>query len=160
LCVLLLRQRSDAWHEQSSVQDKLCSKHTQLLLHTDFPLHVHTKSWRKSEDIWPSNKTDSRLNFPSFQPYWRGDPITALASCAFIQIFVCKELFNTCFLNVASPSDFLQDLVCTCKGKSVCSRSCVCFEHNLSCTELCSCQASDLCRNSNTHKRDLEDEES
>ena len=57
-------------------------------------------------------------------------------------------------------SDFLQDLVCTCKGKSVCSRGCVCFEHNLSCTELCSRQASDLCSNINTHKRDLEDEDS
>jgi hypothetical protein len=36
-------------------------------------------------------------------------------------------------------SDFLQDLVCTCKGRSVCSKGCVCFEHNLSCTELCPC---------------------
>jgi hypothetical protein len=25
-------------------------------------------------------------------------------------------------------SDFLQDLVCTCKGRSVCSKGCVCFE--------------------------------
>ena len=57
-------------------------------------------------------------------------------------------------------SDFIQDLVCTCNGKSVCSRDCVCFEHNVSFTELCSCQASDLCRNINTHKRDLEDEDS
>ena len=30
-------------------------------------------------------------------------------------------------------SDFLQDLVCTCKGRSVCSKGCVCFEHILSC---------------------------
>jgi hypothetical protein len=52
----------------------------------------HTKSWRKSDDIRPSNKTGSRTNFPSFQPYWRGDPITALAYCAFIQIFVKLSL--------------------------------------------------------------------
>jgi hypothetical protein len=26
-------------------------------------------------------------------------------------------------------SDFLQDLVCTCKGKSVCMKGCICFEH-------------------------------
>lgn len=57
-------------------------------------------------------------------------------------------------------SDFLQDLVCTCKGKSVCSRDCVCFELNLSCTELYSWQTLDLCRNINTHKRDVEDEDS
>ena len=56
-------------------------------------------------------------------------------------------------------SDFLQDLVCTCKGKSVCSRGCVCFEQNLSCTELCPCQASDLCHNDHTHTRDVEEDE-
>jgi hypothetical protein len=44
-------------------------------------------------------------------------------------------------------SDFLQDLVCTCKRRSVCSKGCVCFELNLSCTELCLCQALDLCHN-------------
>ena len=48
-------------------------------------------------------------------------------------------------------SDFLQDLVCTCKGKSVCMKGCICFEQSLSCTELCPCQAGDLCRNENTH---------
>ena len=56
-------------------------------------------------------------------------------------------------------SDFLQDLVCTCKGKSVCSKSCVCFEQKLSCTELCQCQASDLCKNLNTHLADIDDDD-
>jgi hypothetical protein len=32
-------------------------------------------------------------------------------------------------------SDFLQDLICTCKGKSVCMKGCICFEQSLSCTE-------------------------
>ena len=50
-------------------------------------------------------------------------------------------------------SDFLQDLICTCKGRSVCSKGCVCFEHNFSCTELCPCQALDLCHNVITHRR-------
>jgi hypothetical protein len=40
-------------------------------------------------------------------------------------------------------SDFLQDLVCTCKGKSVCMKGCICFEQSLSCTDLCPCQAED-----------------
>ena len=48
-------------------------------------------------------------------------------------------------------SDILQDLVCTCKGKSVCMKGCICFEQSLSCTDLCPCQAGDLCRNENTH---------
>ena len=48
-------------------------------------------------------------------------------------------------------SDCLQDLICTCKGKSVCMKGCICFEQSLSCTDLCPCQAGDLCRNENTH---------
>ena len=56
-------------------------------------------------------------------------------------------------------SDFLQDLVCTCKGRSVCSKGCVCFEQNLSCTELCHCQALDLCHDVITHRTDIEDDD-
>ena len=56
-------------------------------------------------------------------------------------------------------SDFLQDLVCTCKGRSVCSKGCVCFEQNLSCTELCHCQALDLCHNVITLRTDIEDDD-
>ena len=33
-----------------------------------------------------------------------------------------------------TSSDFLQDLLCTCKGKTLCSKGCVCFQQNLSCT--------------------------
>jgi hypothetical protein len=47
-------------------------------------------------------------------------------------------------------SDFLQDFVCSCKGKSVCSSSCVCFEQNLSWTDLCPCYGSDMCINAIT----------
>jgi hypothetical protein len=50
-----------------------------------------------------------------------------------------------------TSSDFLQDLLCTCKGKTLCSKGCVCFEQNLSCTELCPCQGNFSCNNSNTH---------
>jgi hypothetical protein len=48
-------------------------------------------------------------------------------------------------------SDFMQDLVCTCKEKYVCMKGCLCFEQSLSCTDLCPCKAGDLCRNENTH---------
>ena len=56
-------------------------------------------------------------------------------------------------------SDFLQDLICTCKGKSVCSKSCVCFEQGLSCTDLCPCQGTDLCHNVQTRQVDDDDDE-
>jgi hypothetical protein len=50
-----------------------------------------------------------------------------------------------------TSSDFLQDLLCTCKGKTLCSKDCVCFLQNFSCTELCPCQGNFSSNNSNTH---------
>jgi hypothetical protein len=47
-------------------------------------------------------------------------------------------------------SHFLQDLVCSCKGKSICSSSCACFEQIMSCTDLCPCYGSDICKNAIT----------
>jgi hypothetical protein len=91
--------------------------------------------------------------------------------CADIQMLVCNDALNICCRKVAPQggcfaehasfnvakitlnlfksefisSDFLQDLVCTCKGKSVCLNGCICLEQNLSCKDLCPCQASELC---------------
>ena len=56
-------------------------------------------------------------------------------------------------------SDFLQDLICVCKGRSVCSKECVCFTQNLSCTELCSCQGNEACCNGFTRFQETPDEE-
>ena len=50
-------------------------------------------------------------------------------------------------------SDFLQDLIWSCNGRSVCKRSCICYEQSLSCTELCPCQGNDLCENSLTDQQ-------
>ena len=44
-------------------------------------------------------------------------------------------------------AEFLRDLMCSCKGKSQCKRSCVGAEKNLACTDLCSCQGSESCKN-------------
>jgi hypothetical protein len=44
-------------------------------------------------------------------------------------------------------AEFLRDLVCSCKVKSQCKRSCVCAGQNLACTDLCSCQGSESCKN-------------
>lgn len=58
-------------------------------------------------------------------------------------------------------SDFLQDLICTCKGKSVCSTACVCFEQNLACTDLCPCQAKEQCFNIHSRRTEtVEDDDS
>jgi hypothetical protein len=53
-------------------------------------------------------------------------------------------------------SDFLQDLICSCKGKVMCGRSCVCNEQNMCCTELCPCQGSDFCMNPFSRSRENE----
>ena len=57
------------------------------------------------------------------------------------------------FVGQAS-SEFLTDLLCTCKGKSSCSQGCVCAEQNLTCTELCQCQGTDACCNPLTQAAD------
>jgi hypothetical protein len=49
-------------------------------------------------------------------------------------------------------SDFLQDPVCVWKGKSICSKKCVCVEQNLSCTSICGCQGNEECRKQLSHQ--------
>jgi hypothetical protein len=71
--------------------------------------------------------------------------------------FRCR-LDNPCrFPNFQLPTigvtaDFLQDLVCMCKGKSICSKNCVCVEQNLSCTSICDSQGNEECRNLLSHQ--------
>ena len=57
-------------------------------------------------------------------------------------------------------SDFLQDLICSCKGRNLCSKACVCLEQNLGCTELCPCQGTEICKNELTKQKVEENEES
>jgi hypothetical protein len=52
-CVFSLRHKSPAWQGQRFVQDRLCSKQMHPFMHTDFPLQVQIRSYKKSEDIWP-----------------------------------------------------------------------------------------------------------
>ena len=61
------------------------------------------------------------------------------------------------FFEGQMSSDFLNDLICNCRGKNMCSKTCVCFEQNLGCTSVCICQASDDCRNAHTQKVNTED---
>lgn len=100
--VWTLWHRSVPWHGHRSVHDRPCSKQTQLLLQTDFPLQVQIKSWRKSEDINPSNKIGSSPDCPSCQPWVAGSPIAGFATCAFTHILVWNEALKTCCLNVDS----------------------------------------------------------
>ena len=62
-----------------------------------------------------------------------------------------KDSLHPVFFEGNMSADFLHDLVCSCKGKSQCKKSCVCVTQNLACTDLCSCQGSESCKNVHTH---------
>jgi hypothetical protein len=62
--------------------------------------------------------------------------------------FISIKIHNSISFNHCSPlwprltiilfsglmsSDFLQDLICSCKGRKICSRECACYEQNLCC---------------------------
>jgi hypothetical protein len=68
-------------------------------LQMNLPLHVHTRSCKKSDDIWSSNNISSRPNFPSFQPCSKGDPTAGFSICAFKHIFVLYEDLRTCAID-------------------------------------------------------------
>jgi hypothetical protein len=67
------------------------------------------------------------------------------------------------FFEGIMTSDFLQYLICSCKGIVMCGRSCVCNEQNMCCTEPCLCQSSDFRMNpfsrSRENDRDSEGDE-
>jgi hypothetical protein len=58
-----------------------------------------------------------------------------------------KDSLHPVYFEGNMSAEFLRDLVCSCKGKSQCKKSCVCAEQNFTCTDLCSCQGSESCRN-------------
>ena len=62
-----------------------------------------------------------------------------------------KDSLQPVYFEESISADFLQDLVCSCKGKSSCIKSCVCFEENLACTDLCFCQGSEWCKQAQMH---------
>ena len=62
-----------------------------------------------------------------------------------------KDSLQPVYLEGPMSAEFSQDLVCLCKGKSPCTKSCVCFEEKLASTDLCFCQGSDWCKHAQTH---------
>jgi len=64
----------------------------------------------------------------------------------------CRNTLLPVLFEGPMSSDFLQDLVCTCKGKTSCSTNCVCNQQHLACTPICACEGSDRCKNSLTQE--------
>ena len=92
---------------------------------------LHTKIWLSSNIAKP----------PLLSPYdygWRKDEAGPLPV----------------FFEGIMTSDFLQDLICSFKGKVICGRSCVCNGQNMCCTELCPSQGNDFCMNPFSRSRE------
>jgi hypothetical protein len=58
-----------------------------------------------------------------------------------------KDSLHPVYFEGNMSAEFLRDLVYSCKGKAQCKKSRVCAEENLACTDLCSCQGSESCKN-------------
>jgi hypothetical protein len=140
------------------VHDKFCSMQTQFLLQMDLPLHIHTRSCKKSDVMGPSKYVGIKYLFSFLHPYSKGDIGGALASLACVHTYTwnaTRSMWMPTYFEGPMTSDFLQDLVCMCKGKSICSKDCVCVEQNLSCTSICGCQGNEECRNRLSHRQGL-----
>ena len=62
-------------------------------------------------------------------------------------------------------SELLKDLMCSCGVRNICSgTTCICFQCNLPCIDICACNADERCANVHTVKaqlarNDMEDDE-
>ncbi|CAC5392802.1 unnamed protein product [Mytilus coruscus] len=58
-----------------------------------------------------------------------------------------KDSLHPVYFEGNMSAYFLHDLLCSCKGKLQCKKSCVCVDQNLACTDLCSSQGPESCQN-------------
>jgi hypothetical protein len=79
--VFTFRHNSLAWHGHRSVHERFCSKHMHPFKQTDLPLQVHTRSCKKSDDIWPLKNTGTNRFFFS-HPNKRGEFGGGFGMCA------------------------------------------------------------------------------
>jgi hypothetical protein len=75
------------WQSQMLVHDKFCSTQTQFLLQMDLPLHIHTRSCKKSDVMGPSKYFGINYLFSFLHPYSKGDLGGGLASLACVHTF-------------------------------------------------------------------------
>ena len=57
-----------------------------------------------------------------------------------------------------TSSEILDKLICDCKGKKMCSKSCSCKDQGLSCTDVCFCGGEDDCKNDLSNAEDVSSE--
>jgi hypothetical protein len=92
------------------------------LLHSSFPFAFQVYVWTHANEAKPPPRSPLEYG-------WRNE----------------NKYLMPKYFEWPMTFDFLQDLVCMCKGKFICSKNCVCVEQNLSCTSICGFQGNDDC---------------
>jgi hypothetical protein len=126
--------------------------------------HWNNHKWKGQQAVYPCSRAEpifisnSLSNFtcsPCINRLWyHVFPVQNWNKSVFKLLRNCPEQYSELaaeplpvFFEGIMTSDFLQDLICSCKGKVMRGRSCVCNKQNMCCTELCPCQDSDFCMN-------------
>ena len=84
------------------VHDKCCSMQTQFLLQMDLPLHMHTRSCKKSDVMGPSKYFGIKYLFSFPYPYSKGALGGGLASLACVHTYIWNATRSMCCINAAS----------------------------------------------------------
>ena len=96
------------WQPQMLVHDKFCSTQTQFSLQMDLPLHIHTRSCKRSDVMGPSKYFGIKYLFSFLHPYSKGDLDGGLASLACVRPYITwNATRNMCCLNAASDGGSL-----------------------------------------------------
>ena len=97
----LVWHSSFPWQPQKLVHDKFCSTQTQFLLQMDLPLHIHTRSCKKSDVMGPSKYFGIKYLFSFLHPYAKGDLGGGLASLACVHTYIWNATRSMCCLYAA-----------------------------------------------------------
>ena len=73
----------------------------------DLPLHIHTRSCKKSDVTGPSKYFDIKYLFSFLHPYSKGDLCGSLASLACVYTYTLNATRSMCCQNVASDGGSL-----------------------------------------------------
>jgi hypothetical protein len=127
---------STSWHEQMACEHSYKSRCTfGQITPSEAALKQHSLRTSLQTQIWTTWYV-AKPHIPSPLEYrWQKG----------------KDSLQPVYVEGPMSADTLQDLVCSCNGTSPCEKSCVCFEENLACTDLCFCQGSEWCKHAQTH---------
>ena len=134
---MILKKEVDVYWDLNKLRSRLArKKHSNVskLPHCEDSFHCHfvpasyqTKIWKLS--VFPNPVIGSQKDYG-----WEDD-----VSCGGYQ---------SVQFSGPTASESLNGLFCTCSSKNLCrANRCICFQQNMPCIELCSCQGEEKCNN-------------